>query len=355
MTSEIRIISIVSSLAILTLVAACEDASSESSQPEPAAARAPASLSEEPEQDEESEPSESDDAPTDDDIELTWFKGVDNLPQSHPCHDSATAVHATLRLPRDRDGVGDPFDYEISTLGELRERLGPRWVHFGPRTARGVRWEGPDGEHLVATCNMGGVGFDRVDDTSFLEDEGVDMEKAADAEWVVGQVGEASSEESGGVAWMTRGADDEAWTSVHDEYRASNADEGNDPQYVARARIISAGDADHDRMPEVVVVAFEDRRGWKDEDAWTSVCPDVESKYRCTGFQLEIMAREGDQALTDRVFLRLDGQHALTEEAEIPEDMSDEVFDHLRAQLDEHRDDAVGKARAILREDEKLQ
>jgi hypothetical protein len=202
---------------------------------------------------------------------------------------------------------------------------------------------------------MGGVGFDRVDDTSFLEDEGVDMEKAADAEWVVGRVGEASSEESGGVAWMTRGADDEAWTWVHDEYRASNADEGNDPQYVARARIISAGDADDDRMPEIVAMTLTDRIDWGDDGAWKSVCPNAHHKYRCEGFEVEVIAREGDEMLSDRVILHQDGQRALTQKTEKPDAMSDEVFEHLRAQLDEHREDAVGKARAILREDEKLQ
>lgn len=349
--------------AIATLVLAaslglgCEDVVHDPQTLEPAAARSPNHVTNEaPEQEspteEEEEPEE---APEEvEGVGVSWFKGVDNLPEAHPCHDSTTVIHAEMQAYDDPERVGDPFAYELTTLGEARENLGPDWVHFGARTVRGVRWTRDGQEFMVASCNMGGVGYHSLSDVEHIKGEGLDMERAREAEFIIGQVGEASSTEWGSLYWMRRSGAEQPWTVVEEKTLRSGDDEGNDPQYTARARIIAAEDSDGDRQPEVIATTFYDRRGWKDDKAWQAACPREESRYRCVGFGVSVHASEGGSTLSDRVVLRLDGRHALTQKAEKPAEMGDEVYEKLRSQLDAHRDEAVAKARAILREDGKL-
>lgn len=341
---------------IVALGSACEDTNSTSAEVDPAAARAPTTTgedesSEADESEETDKPDKEEVAPdTDDGLELTWFKGVDNLPKAHPCHDSTPVVYAEDRLA---SADGNPFEYSLSTLGELRAKLGPNWVHFGPRTARGVRWTHDGREYLVATCSMGGTGFGGYDADSYVETEGLDREETADAEFLIGRVGEPNNIEFGTVHWMER-SEGGAWETTFEQDAWAWDDEGNDPEYVARARIIAAEDSDADRQPEVVVVTIGHEYGWDEKDKKKAICPERDLRYRCYGFELEIIAREGNQTLVDRITLQLNGEHALTKEAERPDDMTDEVYETLRAQLDKHREDAVDKARAILREDGKL-
>jgi hypothetical protein len=88
-------------------------------------------------------------------LQLDRFHGVDELPSEHPCHDSTAVIWVNEHVEY-VDGVAETrFAYERETLGELRKKLGTDWVHFGPRTVRGLRWETDAGEFVVASCNMG--------------------------------------------------------------------------------------------------------------------------------------------------------------------------------------------------------
>ncbi|MGM0559232.1 MAG: hypothetical protein ACQEVA_22795 [Myxococcota bacterium] len=347
---------LVASLFALTVVTSlgfgCEDVDQEPQTSKPAAARSPIHVTDgPPEEEPEAEETLEEQTPeVDEGVELTWFKGVDNLPKAHPCHDSTPVVYAEDRLA-DRDG--NPFEYSLSTLGELRGELGERWVHFGARTARGVRWTHDGREYLVATCSMGGTGYGGYDAEQYVETEGLDREETADAEFLIGRVGEPNNIEFGTVHWMERN-EAGAWETTFEKTAWAWDDEGNDPEYVARARVIAAEDSDEDRQPEVVVVTIDHEYGWDETRKKRAICPERKLHHRCYGFVLEIIAREGNETLIDQVTLQLNGEHGLENEADRPDDMSDEAYETLRAQLDAHRDDAVAKARAILREAGKL-
>jgi hypothetical protein len=203
---------------------------------------------------------------------------------------------------------------------------------------------------------MGGAGFRGSTDAEYLRyDEGVDVvDQAADAKFITGTVGEVSALEWASLHSMRRRGPDEPWETVNETTVWAFEDEGNNPEHTARARIIAVEDSDGDRAPEVVSLVIQDRHDWEDDGMRDDICPDVPSHHHCNGFELDILAREDDQMASDRVILRLDGEHALTEKVEQPDDVGDEAHATLRAQLDEHREAAVIKARAILREAGKL-
>lgn len=318
----------------------------------PAKAQAPSNASE----DNSTSDNAADEADRDETVEedssglaINRFRGVDQLPADHPCHDSTPVIWVREHLERKEGESKTSYDYRRTTLGELRETLDTDWVHFGPRTVRGVRWRTDEADFMVVTCNMGGVGFGDLGADADLSDKDVD---ASGAKFIIGRVGEPSNLERGSVRWMRRRGHGN-WTTLHHQIRYSNDDEGNDPQYIARARIVSAEDSDGDHQPEVVAFVLDDRFEW-DDDERQKLCPSVDPRHRCNAFAVDVIVREEDDQLVERVGLRLDGEPALTRKADKPEAMDDKTFEALAARLQRDRDKAVQKARAILREDGKL-
>lgn len=341
----------------LCLAPGCFNSSGTSDEPRPGAASPPAKAQapSKPSDDSQSESAEDEDnadetAEDTDELELTWFRGVDKLPADHPCHDSTPVIGVIEHLEREGGESKTRLEYVRKTLGELRESLDEEWVHFGPRTVRGVRWRTTEGDFVVATCNMGGLGFEDLDGYVDLSDKGVN---ATGAEFMLGDVGEPPNLERGSVRWMQRRGRGH-WMKLHHQVQYSNDDAGNDPQYIARAELISAEDSDGDEKPEVVAFVLTDRFEWDDEES-KKLCPSREPHRKCTAFGIDVIVREGDDQLVERVGLRLNGKLTLTHEADKPEVMDDQTFELLAARLERDRDEAVQKARAILREDGKLQ
>ena len=286
-----------------------------------------------------------------DSVELTWFHGVAELPAAHPCHDSTPIISAEEHREVVDGEAKLQTDSERMTLGEARDRFGTDWVHFGPRTARGVRWKTDAGQFLVATCNMGGMGYRLIDEDTYLDDIDVDT---TGAEFIIGRVGEPSNVEYGDLRWMHREGDG-PWKTLHEEVLWSSGDEGNHPEHVARARIISAEDSDGDETPEVVAIVLSNRFEWNKSER-KKLCPPIKGRYyHCDAFGIDVVVREGDQQVVERSFMGLSGEPVLTRDAKRPGSMDDETLELLTARLERDRDKALQKARAILRETEKLQ
>jgi hypothetical protein len=339
----------------LCLAPGCFNSSGSSDDPRPGAASPPAKAqapSKTPDDSPSDNADDEDNADEEDSdgLELTWFRGVDKLPADHPCHDSTPVIRVIEHLEREGGESKTRFEYVRETLGELRETLDTGWVHFGPRTVRGVRWRTDNGDFVVATCNMGGLGFEDQEEFVDLSDKGVN---ATGVKFMIGKVGEPPNLERGSVRWMQRSGRGH-WMTLHHRTQYSNDDAGNDPQYIARAELISAEDSDGDHKPEVVAFVLSDRFEWDDEEG-EKLCPSLEPHRKCTAFGVDVIVREGDAQLVERVGLRLNGKLTLTHEADKPEAMDDQTFELLATRLERDRDKAVQKARAILREEGKLQ
>ena len=129
---------------------------------------------------------------------IRWFKGVSQLPENHPCHDKATVVTV--------DWGCQEANVSLATLGELRQSPDTDWVHFGPRTVRGAAWSDADGEHMVVSCDLRGVGFraaNKADRQEFADAE-LDQNLIANAAFRLGDCGECSAVEVTFVHWMSK-------------------------------------------------------------------------------------------------------------------------------------------------------
>lgn len=266
---------------------------------------------------------------------LAWFKGVDELPAEHPCHDSTSVV--VYAEHRDADGKWGRTT-SVASLGSLRKDPSTDWVHFGPRTVQGVRWSSPAGDFLVASCTMGGTGYRPYDPS---HDEAVPEVAPT---FVLGDVGEPNRIEYAEVRWMHR-APNEAWTTMREDVLWAGNDEGNDPQYTSRARVLGAVDADRDGMPEITAVTIADCHRVDKR------CP--ASNARTPSFWATIIATEGKLGLRETVLLGPDLAE-VSADPELIAAMPPEVHAQMSTAIAGERTKALDHARSVLRDASKV-
>lgn len=267
-------------------------------------------------------------------VDVTWFQGVDELPSEHPCHDSTSVLWVNEQGPAEM--------FSRRKLGELRANADLDYVHFGPRTVRGVRWKTGERHFLVVSCTMGGAGFREYDGR--FEDRGHPSESAT---FSITYGGEPNLVEMGDLRWMHRDADG-SWHTTHREDVWTALYMGTEPA-IARGEVVSAEDLDSDGLVEVTAFTIKDCQGR------TKICP-KNSNLSGTQrpFVVTVIAREGTDQRREKVLLRHDAKVLSVERDERPQSMTDEVFEALESRLDRDRDKAVEKAIAILREENKL-
>jgi len=272
-------------------------------------------------------------------VPVTRSQDVERLPAEHPCRDAALVI-VDDHVPHPDTGTPTPA-LTVETLGELRAHPDTDWAHFGPRRVDVARWKTDDGEYALASCEMSGGGFDtRVD--WWKKKVG---EAANDASFYLDGMTEVNAVEYASLIWMHRPAGEEGWRTIGSEVVESNDDEGNDPQFVARAQLLSVDDADGDGTVEVAAFTLQDCRGWNRD-----VCPRDTPGGRDPQFVVATLVADGADAL--RGWTRLDarGEVLKTGEPEQPPTMSDAEFSELSARLERVRPTALERARAAIRE-----
>lgn len=284
--------------------------------------------------------------------EIAWFQGAGALPESHPCHDSSPVVRARMTEDAARWKAGDLWNFKMSTLGELSKAAkDDDGMYLGPRIVRGLRWTDATGEYLVTACNMGGAGFGELA-ASLREKEERLSGVGEGAEIIIGYSNEPIMVQRGALRWMRR-AENGRWQSLNHRvlWRANN--EGFNPHLAAFTGLIAAEDADGNGRPEVVVFSIRDTET-SDANTARILCPEAAPEDTCLFFEMNIIAREGEHELIERLSLPLGASTAGFQEVERPGSMSAEAFSTLAAAIDTHRSAAIEQAWEAVQGTKKL-
>ncbi len=202
------------------------------------------------------------------DPQVSWFEGIEDLPDGHPCRDDAVVV----RMDYECDG---PAGLVVLTLGELKE---DESIHLGARTVQGARWSDDDNEYMIVSCDLNGLGFRPIsneDEEQFAEIG----ESSHGAPWIEIDFGEPSLFEKAFVHWMSKPKRGTEWTVERMETRSSSHDHGKNPQYSARSSIVEIGDFDQDGFVESTVMLVGDCASCPTNDEqWRRFTIDLYSK-----------------------------------------------------------------------------
>ena len=263
--------------------------------------------------------------------EMTWFKGVSNLPPGHPCGNDAKIVE---------DPCVDPeCEHEsplITTLGHERRTKtvyeGNYHPHFGPRLVKGVSWVSDDGEHVLTSCRMIGRGIHRLVEPLPGEDQwsGWRWERAnIDTESAAFAIEEKESWWEGGYNYasyieMHRPRGSSQW-HIAFEHGIEDWDDGeNPPPAFAWSEILDVGDLDSDGDIESASFGL---RYCKEHIKATH--------------EAFLLVRDGGREV--RGVVKLDCKGRIIEES-LPDGEEAEWLDSVRA-------DFLRRARAIVRQD----
>jgi hypothetical protein len=264
------------------------------------------------------------------------FKGVAQLPPGHPCHDDATTLAHEVRDMK--AGVDDVY---------VRRKLGA-WVPSakrhstgrGRRLVQGYRWRAEGQEYIVATCDMPGTGFrpwnptdSEVDMSGYAEDE---------AELVFEMSGEVSETEYAVIATFM--LENGSWLELQRLEAWSNDDEGNNPSYIARARIVDVADTTGDAHPEPVSFLLFDCLAFNGASCEQNEGP--------PSFRVRVVAQTHEQRVY-RDTLLVGGK--VEKAGELIADVGDPETRHiLMKRLEANESKAIDRAVAILLEENKF-
>ncbi len=195
---------------------------------------------------------------------VTWITAIKDLPEGHPCEDSARVVRLECT---DENMPCDGFEKRIiSTLGEeyqASKAYAGQAPHFGDRRVKGVRWSSDRGEHVVISCHMSGSSIRRLVEPGAGE---VDSSvwrwarKGADLEGEAFSIDFALPYLSGGYSYtsiveMYRPDDASPW-QLMSEQGAVSWDDGENPSWWAFSWSDVLDISDHDSDGELEVTSM---------------------------------------------------------------------------------------------------
>ncbi len=301
----------------------------ETSEPAPAAVR--------PAFDDPSESEQTPEVEGPDQAKPVAFKGAANLPPGHPCHDDAPVLSIEFQ-PRD----GEKIVYVPQKLSDWDADPDAEWTARGPRTVRGYEWKVDGVEYNVATCEMSGNGIGAWDPGPELAAEvgfGPD-----DAQFEFNRVGEINSVQFSTVVGMVRDKGEE-WNIAYRFDRWTNNDEGNNPRFFSRTRLLEAVDSNRDGDVELAGFSLVDCR------RAVGFCRQA-NPGETPRFHLQVFANIDSSRLAQD--FEMAGTKVVRASETYHDGIDAERLSLLEPRLEAHKEAALEQARALLREHKKL-